>query len=147
MPKVMKSMNLIGRCQATYRNARMGKELPAAHHAFVLLICRRPGLSQDELSAELCLNKSTVARALTQLEERGYVKRERNAQDRRQTLVYPTSKMLDILPEVRAVAKAWNALITAGISEEELAVFESVLRRMEAGAKATTQAMREEETT
>ena len=58
-----------------------------------------------------------------------------NPTDKRQSLVYPTEKMLDILPRVRAVTSEWNQLISDGISAEELEVFESVLHRMEKRAK------------
>ena len=94
------------------------------------------GSSQEEIAREICLNKSTVARALTQLEDRGYLRREASAEDKRRLLVYPTDKMLAVLPQVRSVAKEWNDLISDGIPEEELEVFYSVLARMEERAKS-----------
>lgn len=135
MPRIMGSMNRISRCQAIYRTEKMNDELGGCQHSFVLAICRGPGRSQEELARDLCLNKSTVTRTLTQLEDRGYVRRMPNPTDKRQSLVYPTEKMLDILPRVRAVTSEWNQLISDGISAEELEVFESVLHRMEKRAK------------
>ena len=139
MASIMKSLNSISRCQSIYRtealNARVGCELQACHHTFVLAICRAPGRSQEELAHDICLNKSTVARALTQLEERGYVLRKPNPNDKRELLVYPTDKMLAVLPTVRDIASRWNTLITRDISEEELAVFHDVLLRIEKSAR------------
>ena len=143
MPRIMGSMNRISRCQATYRTEKIASDLGGCHHSFVLAICRMPGKSQEELARDLCLNKSTVARSLTQLEDRGYVTRTPNPADKRQMLVYPTEKMLDILPKVRSVTKEWNDLLSEGISEEELAVFESVLHRMEQSAKEIIQTLEE----
>ncbi len=130
MPKLMKHMNSISRLQAAYRTARMGGVLGGCQHSFVLAICRAPGRSQEELARDLCLNKSTVARTLAALETDGYLLRTPNPADKRELLVYPTEKMQNILPEVRAVTREWNERLCADIPEEELAVFFSVLTRM-----------------
>ncbi len=137
MPKIMKTLNTIHRCQSVFRNEKANIELCSAHHPFVFAICREPGRTQEELSRDLCLNKSTVARACSQLEERGYIRREPNSKDKRQSLVFPTEKMLGALPEIRAVSAEWNKIITSGISDEELEIFNSVLSRMEKSAKAS----------
>ena len=106
------------------------------HHSLVFAICREEGRSQDTLAQVLCLNKSTVARSLAALEDKGLVERCPAAEDKRVLLVYPTEKMKALLPRVRTVAKEWNEAVTEGISEEELAVCESVLTRMTEKAKA-----------
>ncbi len=135
----MKMLNNISRSQSVFRSERLKADgICAAHHTFVLAICRQPGRSQEELAKEICLNKSTVARALTHLEEKGYIRRETNSEDKRSSLVYPTEKMLALLPQVRALTAEWNSLISEGISEEDLAVFHSVLSRMERRAKNLT---------
>ena len=46
-----------------------------------------------------------------------------------------TEKMLAILPEVRTVSREWRALLSEGIPEEELAIFYSVLERMQTRAR------------
>lgn len=131
----MKSMNIISRCQAIYRVKRLDSDLCACHHSLVLAICRAPGRSQDELAKDICLNKSTVTRALSQLEEKGYVTRKPDAADKRRTLVEPTQKMLDILPKVRLITSDWNRALAENIPEDELAVFMKVLEKMEQNAR------------
>ena len=136
MSKFMKMLNNISRSQAIYRHSRVSAEdLQSAHYAFVLAICRKPGRSQEELARELCLNKSTVARNLNSLEERGYITREALASDKRQFSVYPTDKMLAVLPEIREASREWMELLSEGISAEELEVFDSVLARMQERAR------------
>ncbi len=135
MPKFMKSLNVISRCQSIYRSRMLEADIGTCHHSLILAICRAPGRSQDELAKDICLNKSTVTRALTQLENLGYVERKPNPADKRQTLVEPTEKMLSILPKVRSVTADWNNIISSGISEEELDIFYSVILRMESNAR------------
>ena len=136
MPGIMKTLNNISRCQSIYRKKVIAAEnLCPNHYAFVLTICHKPGRSQEELAQELCLDKSTVARALAHLEKNGYITRTPNEKDRRQYLVHPTQKMLDIHPKVKLASREWNERLAENISPEDLEVFHSVLSKMEQSAK------------
>ena len=140
MPGFMKSLNNISRCQSIYRNEKLQAEgICACHHAFILTVAKHPGQTQEAIAKEICLNKSTVTRALAHLESHGYIQRCANPDDKRETLVYPTQKLQDILPAVRGVAKEWNDTLTQAVAPEELAVFYSVLQRLENSAKHLTQ--------
>ena len=106
MPKFMKMLNNISRSQAIYRQANISeKDLTACHYSFAMAICKDPGSSQEELARELCINKSTVARNLTALEENGYVTRVALPNDKRQFSVYPTEKMLAVYPKIVETTK------------------------------------------
>lgn len=136
MPRIMKSLNNISRCQAIYRSNNLECDgICPVHHTFIFAICRNPGSSQEELAQEICISKSTVTRTLGYLEERGYITRKATPKDKRQFEVYPTEKMLAILPRICEISQEWNRLISEGVSEEEMAVFDSVLKRMEESAK------------
>ena len=96
----MKMMNNISRSQAVYRHSKISADdLQSGHYAFALAISREPGRSQEEIAQELCVNKSTVARNLNYLEEKGYISRKPLLSDKRQFSVFPTEKMLSVLPE------------------------------------------------
>lgn len=145
MSKFMKMLNNISRSQAIYRHSKISaKDMQTTHYAFVLAICREPGRSQEELAKELCLNKSTVARNLNCLEEKGYITRTSLPSDKRQFSVYPTEKMLEILPEIKSVSGEWMSLLSEGISDEELKIFNSVLERMETRAREIIQEQEEQ---
>ena len=144
MSKFMKMLNNISRSQAVYRHARISADdLMGGHYAFVLAICRHPGRSQEELARELCLNKSTVARNINYLEEKGYVSRAPLPNDNRQFSVHPTEKMLSVLPEIREASAEWMTLLSEGVAQEELDIFNSVLEHMESKAREIIQAQEE----
>ena len=144
MQKFMKMLNNISRSQAIYRKQRIpSDELLPGHYSFALAICHAPGRSQEELARELCINKSTVARNLTCLEERGYITRTPLPSDKRQFSVHPTEKMLAVLPSIRAASIEWMELLSEGIPEEELTVFSSVLERMQTRARQITEEQEE----
>ena len=136
MSKFMKMLNNISRSQAVFRHTRISaQDLQGAHYSFVLAICRKPGRSQEELARDLCVNKSTVTRNLNFLEEKGYIRRTALENDKRQFCVHPTEKMIKIFPEVREASAEWMRLLSEGISQEELAIFDSVLSRMQEKAR------------
>ena len=131
MYRIMRKINLVSRCQGSYLTERLKNTgLSSCYHGYVLTICRNPGISQEELSRSLCVNKSNVARTLAQMEEKGFVERRSSAQDKRVLEVYPTDLLLERLPLVRQLARDWNDYLTDGISEEEMTVFQQVLDRI-----------------
>ena len=140
MPRFMKMLNNISRSQALYRHSRISAEdLQGGHYAYVLAICRNPGRCQEDLARELCVNKSTVARNINYLEEKGYVSRTPLPQDKRQFSVFPTEKAQSILPEIRAASGEWMTRLSEGISPEELEIFHKVLERMQETARKITE--------
>jgi DNA-binding MarR family transcriptional regulator len=140
----MKMLNNISRSQAIYRHRMVSADdLMTGHYAFALAICRHPGRSQEELAQELCLNKSTAARHLTCLEEKGYVTRTPLPNDKRQFAVHPTEKMIAVLPKIKEASDEWMKLLSEEIPEDEMAIFNSVLERMEAKAREITERQEE----
>ncbi len=136
MSKFMKMLNNISRSQAIYRHSKISADdLQSGHYAYVLAICREPGRSQEDIAKELCVNKSTVTRNLNYLEDKGYISRTPLPNDKRQFSVFPTKKMLEVLPEIKTASIEWMALLSEGISNEELDIFDSVLRRMQDKAR------------
>ena len=135
MPSFMRYINIISRCAAIWRSDKLeGTELGEQHHSYIFVVCRRPGISQDAIARRLFLNKSNVTRSLAYLEEHGFVTRERDPEDRRQTLVYPTEKALDVLPQVREMIRGWNSYITEGFTEEEMEMYVAMTERIAARA-------------
>ena len=132
----MKMLNNISRSQAIYRQSKVtAGDLQSCHYAFALAICREEGRSQEEIARELCVNKSTVTRNLNYLEEKGYITRVPLKNDKRQFSVYPTEKMLSVLPEIKKASLEWIELLSEGIPKEELEIFNSVLNRMQEKAR------------
>lgn len=144
MTKFMKLLNNISRSQAIYRYGKISaNDLQAGHYAFVLAICREPGRSQEELARELCINKSTVARNLSYLEENGYISREQLPCDKRQFCIFPTKKMQRVLPEIKQVSREWMEMLSAGIPKDELDIFNSVLEQMQERARKIIESQEE----
>ena len=136
MPKFMRLVNILSRCQTMYRADRLREEeLCSWHYNYVMPICFHPGLSQEQLARHVCVDKCNVTRHLSKLEEKGYVERRPSETDKRVTLVYPTPQMEEMLPKVRQINKEWSDYILDGFSEEEIEQLEEIMLKIARRAK------------
>ena len=131
----MGMMNRVARCLATYRSRCFDGDLKSGHHSIALALCRHPGCTQDTLAELVCLDKSTITRALTTMENGGYITRTPNPADKRELLVEPTEKLKDVLPQLKQIMNDWHTGLSKDISEEEMLAFTETLRRIEKNAR------------
>ncbi|MDQ0371918.1 MarR family winged helix-turn-helix transcriptional regulator [Cellulomonas humilata] len=76
-------------------------------------------LSQQELAARLGLEKSTVSRLAAGMEERGWLSRERDADDRRLYRLQLTAVGRDVAERVGAELSEHHSRLLARLSHEE----------------------------
>ncbi|WP_159885053.1 MarR family winged helix-turn-helix transcriptional regulator [Paenibacillus puerhi] len=106
------------------------REIGRGQYIFLNALYKADGLSQEELSEYLLIDKGTTAKALRKLEEQGYVTRKVREDDKRFNRVFLTPKALDIKDEVRGVLIDWRSLLTQGLSEEEKEQAWTLLEKM-----------------
>lgn len=82
------------------------------------LFCRE-GMTQDELSESLMMDKTTTARAVKQLVQAGYVIRKRDEDDHRYYHLYLTDKARDLAPRIWDARSKWTEVLSKGFTEEE----------------------------
>ena len=120
MNSIMKYISRIHRCFRQWQSDKMNDQgINGVQQNYLFHIAHQPGISQEQLSDHIMVNKSNVARQLSTLENEGWITRQTSAQDKRVYEVYPTKKTLNIMPEILNLMKQWNALITEDLTEEE----------------------------
>ncbi len=131
MPSFMRNLNVTARCANQFRADKLaGVGLTGCQHSYIIHICNNPGISQENLSKILYINKSNVARQLSILEENGFIYREQSPNDKRNMLVYPTDKANKVLPVVRQVLKEWSSYLSEGFTEEEISKFNEMMDKI-----------------
>ena len=131
MHPFMRQINIISRCATMYRDRALSDPgLAGCHTPYILALYRIPGCTQEELARDLNVNKSSVARQLAVLEERGFIRREPSPGDRRSQLVYPTQRALDLQPRILQVLYEWNAYLTGELTPEEQEVLSGLICRV-----------------
>ena len=77
----------------------------SGQYIFLLALYRNDGISQEELSAYLKIDKATTAKAVKKLIEAGYIRRDIDSSDKRAYKVFLTAKARDVIPVIQAAAK------------------------------------------
>lgn len=131
MPAITRGINIIARCGNKYRSEHLKQlGLTAAQAPYVLHICGKPGLSQEDLARALHVNPSNAARQLALLETAGFISREPSKHDKRLLIACPTEKALAAYPEIRRVNASWQQYLTQDMGEPEKDVLERLLNQV-----------------
>ena len=77
-----------------------------------------------------CQSKGTVAKTLRKLEDKGYIERIINKDNRRKYILKLTKKGEEVIPVLKREADYWhNAVGLAEVSEETMDVIRAVARK------------------
>ncbi|MGQ9850617.1 MAG: MarR family winged helix-turn-helix transcriptional regulator [Aggregatilineaceae bacterium] len=85
------------------------------------------GLSASHLAALVCRHPSSMTTLLDRMEEKGLLRREMDAADRRSVRIFLTAQGRACRPQVEAVAERLDRLIKDSLSPEQLDTFRRVL--------------------
>ncbi len=99
--------------------------------SFLLALFEHNGITQEELSKYLNIDKSTTAKAIKSLEQNGYITRKTSEQDKRAYNVYTTNKAALIKQEIRNLAfKVDNKILLKGFNDKEKKTAYNILKRI-----------------
>lgn len=105
-------------------------QLDAGQLPFLLHLYRCPGVTQEQLSCALGMDKGTTARSVAQLEECGLAYRMPDEHDRRVNHVFPTAAALAREEALFTIVDRLHELLFEGFSSEERAQALSLIIRM-----------------
>lgn len=94
-------------------------ELGPGRYLYLFGLYIRDGRKQQELADTIGIDKAAATRALSRLEQSGYIRREPDKEDRRATRVYLTAKGLKLRPELENAASGCINSMTAALEQDE----------------------------
>ncbi len=111
------------------------REYEAIHlnrgNVFILKqLYREDGLAQNEISANLHLDKAGIARNICKLIEAGIIEKRNDKNDKRINRIFLTEKGLQLKERFQSVFSNWETKLTNGFSQEELEAFKLYVKRM-----------------
>lgn len=104
--------------------------ITSAEYAFLLYLYRKDGLTQDDLSTYLYIDKSATARAIKSLEEKGYIIRNKDSVDKRCNRVYLSEKAKSHEDEIKRRVLRWSEFLTEDMDEETIDMTFTILEGM-----------------
>lgn len=111
--------------QLGHRSAAVFAELIASvdltppHAGILRLIAAEPGQSQQALSGQLGLLPSRVVAYVDELEDRGYLERRRNPDDRRLHALHLTAAGKKMMSKIGELGRQHERLMTAGLTADD----------------------------
>lgn len=94
------------------------------------VLADHPLIDQTELSDRTHLDQSTIADVTQRLTTRGYIRRERNPQDRRRNLLLLTDDGKTLLAELRVRTAQMNKIVLGSLSDAEMNTFFELSQRV-----------------
>lgn len=129
---IARKITLFGKKSQIYLGSKVAKyDLTVAECPFFMTLQQQEGITQEELTALVGVDKAMTTRAVSSLEKKGFLRRMQDEQDRRKNLIYPTEKSRRLHPMVKEELQAFNRLLTGGIDEKTLEIFYDALGQME----------------
>lgn len=100
------------------------------------ILKRHPTLTQVELAEKLELGAASVGRLVDRLEERGFVTREADPNDRRSYRLHLTEEAISLLRDLDGLADSLRADTLDNFSEDEVETLNAGLSKLKRNLKA-----------
>ncbi|HDN50772.1 MAG TPA: MarR family transcriptional regulator [Thermoplasmatales archaeon] len=97
---------------------------------FLMRLYRNDGVNQETLARFLDVDKATSARAIKKLEDAGYVRRERDAEDSRAYRIFLTEKGKSVKPAIKNISRELREVALSGFTGKEKDLIILLLERM-----------------
>lgn len=111
-------------------NALKEFNITSSEYAFLLSLYRKDGVTQDELSNYLYIDKSATARAIKSLEEKGYVIRNKDNVDKRCNRVFISEKAKTYRDEIFHRVHSWSDFLEEDMDKETIDIVYGFLENM-----------------
>lgn len=134
--QILKDISRFGRGYREEKLAPLG--ISSRYALYLREIAAAPGISQEQLTARIGINKSNVARQVAALEEEGYISRCPCGKDKRVLRLYPTEKTEALIPGIMEVMDSWELLLVENLTPAEQEQLEVMLLRLRDSALAAT---------
>jgi DNA-binding MarR family transcriptional regulator len=93
-------------------------------------------MTAGEIGARARMHKTKISRAVTRLEERRFLTRRRDAEDRRREVLELTASGRAAYRDLRAVARDYDAALAARFEPEDVERLRRMLRSLAEGDRA-----------
>jgi DNA-binding MarR family transcriptional regulator len=116
------------------RTDRLARQHGMTRAQWVILawLEHKPGLAQIELADLVEVEPITIARLIDRLEANGFVERRPDGKDRRIKRLYLREQALPILNDIRAYRHQLSALMSQGLSPDQVTAATQALLQMKA---------------
>lgn len=145
-PSIGRTLSILHRQAQLYITHQLRPlNLSLSEYAFILLLRHQPGITQDEMSDYLYIDKAATARAVASLIRKGFALKKKDDSDKRCNHIYLSAQGQALYPLVLDTVQNWNHLITQDLSPDQVTQLHQQLVSMaERGSSAISVIKRKE---
>lgn len=99
-----------------------------------------PGCTQAKLAEILHADKAAIARRTKNLENKGYLVRKDDPNDKRSQLIYPTEQADTLKSSKAEIEASFYEYLTSSLTDEEAAAFVTLLDKIYVASKTESRA-------
>lgn len=127
----MENMSIIVRYSRTFAEKRLKEfDLSFGEQVIIMYLSNHNNISQDTISKRYMTDKGMIAKTLSRLEQKGFIQRVQNPNNKRENIISLTQKGTDILKFMNAILSEWSEIIYEGMSEEEIGTVKRLTGKM-----------------
>lgn len=131
MEDILRPIGDIGRALDSIANVEFLKfNLTKGQYLYLVRICEHPGIVQGHLAEMIKIDRTTAARVIQKLEQRGIIERRVDARNQKLKRLYPTPLARQIYPKIIAENQYSNQVALQGFSVDEADELRRLLNRV-----------------
>ncbi|MDY6226378.1 MAG: MarR family winged helix-turn-helix transcriptional regulator [Clostridium sp.] len=95
-------------------------DLTFGEQIIIIFLSKNENVNQESISKRYMIDKGMVAKTLTRLEDKGFIKREQNPNNKRENIISLTEKSAYIMKYINAIFDDWNKILYGEMSKEDI---------------------------
>lgn len=127
----MDNMSIIVRyCRMFTERKLKEHDLSFGEQIIIMFLSANENVNQEAISKKYMIDKGMVAKTLDKLEQKGFIRRLQNPENKRENIISLQQKGINILSDMGDVLREWNEILYDGMSEEEIACVKRLTGKM-----------------
>ena len=132
----LKNISAISRYGYIYAHRNLKNiDITGSEHAVIIYLSKHDCVNQDRISEFLMLDKGSIAKTLANLEEKNFITRTVNSQNRREKIISLTEYGKSAVDMVLNIAEEWQSNVLDGLTLQERDVFYRLSEKIAHNAK------------
>ena len=131
MDDIIREIGMISRSLDSISNIEFKEiELTRGQYLYLVRICEHPGIIQEKLAEMIKVDRTTTARAIKRLEEKGMVQSAADQTNKKIKKLYPTDKGKKIYPFIIREHHYSNQVALKGLTSAEVEQLQRMLKKV-----------------
>lgn len=127
----MNSFSIIVRYSKIFLERKL-KEYNLGFNEQVILmyLLKNENSNQESISKYFMVDKGAIAKTISKLEEKGFIKKNENPNNKRENLITLTQKGKNVIDQMKELLSEWESNINKGLSEDEIVSINRIANKM-----------------